>query len=200
MDDPKQDEGAAAAEPAYFYKPSLMGAPWLLRLMPDHLAWTLGGRTGTVAYRDIARIRLSFRPVTTQSRRYLTEIWAPGAPKIVIASASWKSMTLQESQGGAYSAFLRELHARIAAVDGRPQCLSGTNPFIYWPGLVIYVAVLVALAALTVTALRQSSYPGALFVGGFAALFGWQLGNFFKLNRPGPYPVDAPPQDLLPKS
>ena len=44
MDDPTQAQ--APAEPAYAYKPSLMGAAWLLRLTPDHLEWSVGRRSG----------------------------------------------------------------------------------------------------------------------------------------------------------
>ena len=96
MDDPNQAEG-----PGYAYKPSLMGAAWFLQLTPDHLAWEYGRRSGNVAYRDIASIRMSFRPVTMQARRFLTEIRGPGAPKIVIASASWKSLMEQGPQSNA---------------------------------------------------------------------------------------------------
>jgi hypothetical protein len=198
MDDPKQPE--SPAEPVYSYKPSLAGAPWLLRLTPDNLAWTKGHRSGTLPYRDIARIRLSFRPVTMQTQRYLTEIWAPGTPKLTIASASWTGLMAQESLARPYCAFVTELHRRIAASGGRPQCHSGLNPFLYWPGVFVYVAVLLGCAGLIVRALQVSSYPGALFVAGFMAVFAWQLGHFFKLNRPGRYEPGAPPQHLLPRA
>jgi hypothetical protein len=198
MDEPKQSE--SPAEPAYSYKPSLMGSPWTLRLTPDHLSWNRGHGSGRIAYRDITRIRLSFRPVTMQTRRYLTEIWAPGAPKLTIASASWKSIMEQESLHKPYAEFVLQLHRRVAASGGRPQCESGLNPFLYWPGVIVYVAVLLALAGLIVRALQVSSYPGALFVGAFMAVFAWQLGHFFKLNKPVRYSPDAPPQNLLPIS
>jgi len=197
MDDPKQS--GIPGEPVYSYKPSLAGAPWLLRLAPDNLAWNRGRRSGNLFYRDIARIRLSFRPVTMQTRRYLTEIWAPGTPKLVIASASWKGLMEQESLAGSYSNFVTELHRRVAASGGRPQCHSGLNPFLYWPGVVVYVVVLLGLSGLIVRALQVSSYAGALFVAGFMAMFAWQLGNFFKLNKPGRYEPDASPQNLLPR-
>ena len=194
MDDPNQAEG-----PGYAYKPSLMGAPWFLRLTPEHLAWAIGRRSGQLAYRDIATIRMSFRPVTMQARRFLTEIRGPGAPKIVIASASWKSLMEQGQQSNAYSDFVAELHARVAAAGGWPRCGSGLHPLLYWPGVVVFVGVLLALAALIVRALQQASYSGMFFVAGFMALFAWQLGRFFKLNKPRRYEPGAPPQALLPR-
>jgi hypothetical protein len=196
MDDPKQTE----TDPVYSYKPSLAGTPWSLRLAANDLIWNRGRHSGRVPYRDVARIRLSFRPVTMQTRRFLTEIWAPGAPKLVIASASWKGLVEQETRVKSYSEFVTKLHARIAASSGRPRCETGLHPFHYWLGVIVYAAVLLGLAALIARALQVASYPGALFVAAFFAIFAWQLGNFFKLNKPGRYQPDAPPQTLLPPS
>jgi hypothetical protein len=134
-----------------------------------------------------------------QANRYLTEIRAPGVPKITIASASWKSMVEQERQDKAYSDFVAELHRRIAAANGAPLCEAGLHPFLYWPGVAIYVAVLFALAALIVRALMVTSWQAVAFIAAFFGLFAWQLGKFFKLNRPGRYRPDAPPQILLPR-
>lgn len=197
MDDPGHSE--VPAEPAYSYKPSLMGAPWLLQLTPDALAWNVGRRSGRLAYRDIAKIRLSFKPVTMQTRRYLTEIWAPGTPKLVIASASWRSIVEQTSLVGPYSEFVRQLHARVAASGGKPRCEGGLNPFLYWPGAVVFAALLLGMTAMMLRALQESSWQGALFVLGFMALFLWQIGNFFRLNKPVRYEPEAPPANLLPR-
>jgi hypothetical protein len=46
--------------------------------------------------------------------------------------------------------------------------------------------------------LQIASYPAALFVVAFFGLFAWQLGHFFRLNKPARYQLDAPPADLLP--
>jgi hypothetical protein len=196
MDDPKQTD--APAEPAYSYKPSLAGTPWQFRLAPDHLAWTKGYRSGTLPYRDIARIRLSFRPMTMQTKRYLTEIWAPGTPKLTIASASWKGLMEQTALVGPYSEFVAELHRRVAASGAQPRCDCGIQPILYWLGVLVYAAVLFGLAGLIVRALQVASYPAALFVAAFFGLFAWHLGHFLKLNRPGRYQPDAPSPSLLP--
>ena len=39
---------------------------------------------------------------------------------------------------------------------------------------------------------------GALFILGFAALFGWQVGGFIRRNRPLVYSFDHLPEKLLP--
>jgi hypothetical protein len=197
MDEPKKTE--AATEPAYSYKPSLAGAPWQFRLTPDHLAWTKGYRAGSLPYRDIARIRLSFRPMTMQTRRYVTEIWAPGTPKLTIVSTSWKGLMEQTALAGPYSEFVGGLHRRVAASGVRPRCDCGIHPILYGLGLLVYAAVLLGLAVLIVRALQVASYPAALFVAVFFGLFAWQLGHFFKLNKPAHYEPEAPPSELLPR-
>ncbi len=128
----------------------------------------------------------------------LDSIWSKGSPKISIQSTSWKSLLEQQSLSAPYSQFVRELHRRVAASGAKPLCEAGTHPFLYWPGVAVYVSVLLGLAGLIVRALQVESYPGALFVVIFGAVFAWQLGTFFNLNRPGHYELDAPPAELLP--
>ncbi len=183
---------------AYSYKPSLFGAPWQFRLAADALEWQAGMRGGRFPYADIRRVRLSFRPVNMQTYRFLAEIWPLQGPKVTIASSSWRSMIEQSRQDAAYSTFVTELHRRIAAARGTAAFDSGSPALLYWPGLAIFAAVSLALAALTVKALRVASWAAAALVGGLLGLFLWQAGTFFKRNRPGRYRPDALPRALLP--
>src|SRR5438105_15798371 len=80
---------------AYSYKPSLMGAAWEFRLRRDALEWRAGRHQGSAPYGRIVRVRLSFRPVTMQTRRFVTEIWPDQGPRLSIASTSWRSMVEQ---------------------------------------------------------------------------------------------------------
>jgi hypothetical protein len=195
------DESISSAErgdPVYVYKPSLLGAPWEFRLAPDAIEWRMGRHQGRTPYARIARVRLSYRPVTMQMRRFLAEIWTVDGPRLSIASASWKSIVEQETKDQAYGAFIRELHRRIAAADAQPALVTGSPAFLYWPGLAIFVVVSLGLAALTLQGLRSGAWTGAVFVGGFLALFLWQSGNYFHRNRPGSYRPDALPAELVP--
>ena len=62
--------------------------------------------------------------------------------------------------------------------------------------LIMVVAVL--MAALLLRALLTGEFAGALFLVGFAALFGWQVGGFIRRNRPLTYSFDRIPEALLP--
>jgi len=194
------DDGAVPPpESTYSYRPSLLGAPYEFRLGENGLDWSVGRKSGRVAWRDVHRVRLSFRPTGMQSYRFVTEIWAAGAPKLAIMSTSWKSMVVQERLDRSYAGFVAELHRRLAQAQTRARFEQGTNPIQYWPGLVVFVGVSLALAFLVVRALQAHATSGALFIAGFLALFLWRGGDFFRRNRPRLYRADALPPELLPK-
>lgn len=188
---------------AYSYRPSLLGAAWSFRLTGGGVVWEAGRKSGLVPYRDIRRVRLSFRPVSMQSQRFRCEVWADGAPKLEIVSSSWKTMVEQVRQDKAYAGFVAELHRRIA--QGQKQRRQpvhfeqGSHPLLYWLGLTVFAAVALGLAWLTVRALQADAIGGAVFIGAFMLLFLWQGGKFFSRNRPGVYRADALPDLLVPK-
>jgi hypothetical protein len=182
----------------YTYRPSLLGAPWVFALKGDTLEWRAGRKSGSAALRAIRRMRLSFRPVTMQSRRFLTEIWAEGAPKLEICSSSWKSMVEQERLDRGYVTFVTELHRSLAQAGTHVRYEQGSDPFLYWPGLAVFAAVALALAFLCVRGLQAQAWGGTAFVVAFLLVFLWQAGNYFRRNRPGHYRPEHLPAELMP--
>jgi hypothetical protein len=159
----------------------------------------VGGRSGSIPFDKVRRLRMSFRPNNMQSHRFVTELWAEGFPKLQVVSSSWKSMFEQERFDDAYSGFIRELHRRLANVNGTTQFDRGSSPFIYWPGIVIFVGAAFGLAALIARALQAGAIASAAIVAAFLVLFLWQAGNFFRRNRPGTYRPEALPADIMPR-
>jgi hypothetical protein len=190
-------EPVADSDPHYAYKPALMGGASQFWLRPGGLEWHVRSATGVVPYARVDRVRLSFRPVTAQPYRFLTEVRAPGA-RMTIVSSSWKSMFEQERQNDAYRAFVIELHRRIAAAGGSAQFVSGYGAPLYWVGLAIFTATVFGFAVMILRALLTQVWAGAGFVAAFLALFLWQVGGYFRRNRPGTYRPDALPPLLLP--
>ncbi len=191
--------GVAPDGMAYSFRPSVLGAPREFRLNGDGLDWTAGRKSGHIRFADIRRLRMSYRPTSMQSHRFMTELWAQGAPKLEILSSSWKSMMEQQRQNAPYAAFVAELHRRIALVAPPARFEQGSSPLIYWPGLIVFAGLALALAGLVVRGLQADTKAGAAFVGGFLLLLLWQGGNFFRRNRPGIYRPEAPPAELMPK-
>jgi hypothetical protein len=183
---------------SYAYRPSVMGAVREFKLSDDGIDWVAGVRSGHIPYRNIRFLRMSYRPTSIQSQRFVTELWTEGAPKLKINSSSWKSMVEQERLDQSYSAFVRELHLRISNVATPTRFKQGNRPLIYWPSLVVFIAVALGLAGLIVRALQIGTSGGAAFVGASLALYLWQGGNFLRRNRPGEYRPGALPKEVMP--
>jgi hypothetical protein len=190
----------APARPDYAYNASLVGAPTEFYLRDDALEWRRGDSKGRAAYSKIRRLRLSFRPMTMQSYRFLAEIWPDQGPKVQIASTSWKSMFEQERLDAAYRTFVAELSRRIAAAGSRTQFETGSPAFLYWPGVAVLGVASLSIIALAFRALQTGALAGAAFILAFVALFLWQGGNFFRRNRPGAYDARHIPERVLPKA
>jgi hypothetical protein len=193
-------DSAPTSDLVYIYRPSLLGAPWSFRLTPTGISWEAGRQSGLVAYRDVRRVRLSFKPISMQTHRYMAEIWAERGPRLKLVSSSWKSMVEQERLDKSYSAFLTELHKRLADAGAPIAYEQGSHPLRYWPGVSIFAAMSLGLAFLIMRALQSDAPAGALFIVAFLGLFLWHGGNYFRRNRPGVYSPDALPDLLVPRS
>ena len=189
-----------SAEISYAYKSSLVGAPLEFQLAPDALEWRKGGIAGRTPYGSVRRIRLSFRPMTMQNYRFVTEVWPDSGPKLQIASTSWKSLVEHQRLDAEYRAFVSELSRRVGAAGGNTAFDTGSPAFLYWPGVLVFTGASFALVGLSVRALQEQAWGGAAFIAAFFALFLYQAGNFFRRNRPGTYSPDAVPPLLLPKA
>jgi hypothetical protein len=190
---------AAGETVSYAYRPSVFGAFREFSLTERGIDWAAGLRSGSIPFDRVRRLRLSYRPHSMQSHRFVTELRADGSPKLLISSSSWKSMMEQERLDGAYSLFVRELHRRISQTNGAAQFERGSNPLIYWLGILVFAGAAIGLAALIVRALQAGATASAAIVGAFFVLFLWQAGNFFRRNRPGTYRPDALPAEIMPR-
>jgi hypothetical protein len=188
----------AQAPTGYAYKASLIGSAQHFDLTDKGLSWRFAGRTGTWAYADIAAVSLSYRPVSMQARRFRADLRHESGARLVILSTSWQTAALMAPQDQPYRVFIAELHARMAKAGSRAVLSGGLGRNAYAAGMTLVVLVAVLMAALLVRALITGEYAGALFLVGFAALFGWQVGGFIRRNRPITYGFDHIPEALLP--
>ena len=194
------DDDTPVRDPTYAFKPSLTGAMCEFKLKPDALEWQIGRRSGRIGYAAVRAVRLSYRPVTMQSHRFITEIWARGNPKIQIVSASWRSIMEQERLDMAYTTFVTELHRRIAAAgEAHAQFTTGLPIVTYWVGVVVFSAVLFATGALVLRAADTLQWGATAVVAIFFLVFAYQLGTYFYRNRPSRYRPGAIPASVLPQ-
>lgn len=182
----------------YIFKPSLVGGASQFDLTDEGLSWQVRGKRGVWPLEKIAAIRLSYRPVSMQSRRFRADIEDRRGERVTLYSTTWHTVALMSPQDDGYRAFILELHRRLAAIDSNVVLIIGVNPSIYLAGMLVVGVVAVAMLGLLIRALIIGQFAGALFLVGFAALFAWQIGGFMRRNKPRGYTLDTLPKDVLP--
>jgi hypothetical protein len=182
----------------YAYKASLIGSAHQFELTEQGLSWRIGRRAGLWDYADIAAVRLSFRPVSMQARRFRADIGKAGGGRLAIFSTSWQTAALMAPQDRDYRAFMVGLHARMAKAGSQAVLSGGLHPRLYAAAIVCVALLAVAMAGLMLRSLLTGEWAGALFLVGFALLFTWQVGGFITRNRPLVYTFDDLPNALLP--
>jgi hypothetical protein len=197
-----QDEGGIAGGSApptsYAYKQSLIGGARRFELTEQGLAWHIAGRSGMWPYAQIAAVRLSYRPVSMQSRRFRADLINADGARLVILSTSWQTAALMAPQDRDYRAFIVELHSRMAGARSRAVLTGGLRPRVYAAAMACVTLLAVAMAGLLLRSMATGEWAGSLFLVGFALLFAWQVGGFVTRNRPLTYSFDDLPQRLLP--
>jgi hypothetical protein len=188
----------AAAGVRYAYKASLIGAAHQFELTNAGLSWRIAGKSAVWPYAEITVIRLSYRPVSMQSRRFRADIENADGARIAILSTTWQTAALMAPQDQDYRDFIALLHERMEKAGSKAALIGGLRPRIYAAAIVLLTLVTIAMAGLLVRAIATGELTGALFLVGFAALFAWQIGGFVRRNRPRAYTLDHLPEALLP--
>jgi len=191
-------EGEGARPISYAYKASLISSAQQFELTNGGLSWRIGSRSGVWPYADIASIRLSYRPMTMQARRFRADIRRTGGGRIAIVSTSWQTVTLMTPQDQDYRAFITELHRRMKQAGSTASLTGGIGTVTYAAAVAMLALLAIAMIGLLVRALSTSEFTGALFLVGIAIWFAWTIGGFVKRNRPCRYSFDALPETLLP--
>eukprot|EP01035_Chromulina_nebulosa_P038427 gene38427-51914_t len=111
-----------------------------------------------------------------QSRRFRADIENRNGQRIVVLSTSWQTVALMAPQDEDYRAFILRLHERLAQADAAVALTGGLRPTVYAASVAILALVVAAMTALLARALATGEFYGALFIVGFAAIFGWQIG------------------------
>jgi hypothetical protein len=192
------DLPSEAAGVRYTYKASLIGAAHQFELTDNGLSWRIAGKTGMWPYSGISAIRLSYRPVSMQSRRFRADIDNADGGRIAILSTTWHTAALMAPQDRDYSAFVAQLHRRMAQAGSGATLTGGLGPRAYAAAVALLMLVAIAISGLFVRAIATGEFAGALFLAGFTALFAWQIGGFVRRNQPRAYTFDQLPEALLP--
>lgn len=196
------DRATISAERApivrYAYKASLIGAAHRFELADEGMTWLIAGKSGLWPYADICAIRLSYRPVSMQSRRFRADIDHVSGGRIAILSTTWQTAALMAPQDHDYRVFIAQLHERMEKAGSRAALIGGLRPRIFAAAIVFLTLVAIAISGLLVRAIATGEFAGVVFLLGFAALFAWQIGGFVRRNKHQAYTFDRLPEALLP--
>ena len=182
----------------YAFRASLVGSAHAFELTEQGLLWHVAGRSGLWPYADIATVRLSYRPVSMQARRFRADIGEINGKRLAILSTSWQTAALMTPQDKDYRDFIIELHSRMAKAGSQAVLTGGLGPRIYAAAIVCVVLLAIAMSGLLLRSIVSGEWAGALFLVGFAVLFAWQVGGFIARNRPLTYTFSDLPKALLP--
>jgi hypothetical protein len=182
----------------YAYRASLIGSAHAFELNDEGLSWHAGSRSGVWPLASIASIRLSYRPISMQSRRFRADIETGKGEQIAVLSTTWQTVALMAPQDRDYRVFITRLHHRLAQAGSHAVLTGGLRPPVYAAAVALLVLLAIAMAGLLARAVATGEFAGSLFLVGFTALFAWQVGGFIRRNRPRPYSFDDLPKDLLP--
>ena len=196
--DEDEGEGERARPTSYAFKATLVSSAQQFELTEAGLKWRVGGRSGVWPYADIAAIRLSYRPISLQARRFRADLRKRGGGRIAILSTTWQTVTLMTPQDQGYRAFITELHARMKAAGSTASLTGGIGNVSYGAAVVMLVLLAIAMVGLLVRALATAEFTGALFLVGISIWFAWTIGAFVRRNRPRRYSFDELPETLLP--
>lgn len=183
---------------SYTHRPRPLSADVTLRLEDDTLAMTTGMGSSDVPLADIVQVRLLYAPTNLSRKVFRTILTLKDGRRIGYGSVAWRSITDLDLRNEAYSAFTRALIAGVAAANPSCRWLTG-HPWLQW----LLVCAIAAGAGLGIgsliwTALRDGHLPAAALGVLIGAVAFWQVGPLIRLNRPGQFEPDAPPDALLP--
>src|ERR1700743_3559161 len=112
----------------YAFKASLIGAAHQFELADEGLKWRMAGKSGVWPYASISSIRLSYRPVSMQSRRFRADLEAEDRGRLVLLSTTWQTAALMAPQDQDYRALIVELHRRRGAAGRGAKVVGGLTP------------------------------------------------------------------------
>lgn len=166
---------------------------------PDALSWTdAKGNSGSIAYDDIAALRLSYDPSRMQCPRHILDVETRSGGRVRITSTTYRGMASWRSRAAAFVGFLEVLHARLSARNRNVAYHIGRGVM----GMLAYGSVwgigTLAMAYGVVLALRAQQWAFAGMLGLMAGYFAWLLWLYVRNNWPRTYTPERLPRELLP--
>jgi hypothetical protein len=192
------DAAHASRNLAYQHRAKPYATEARFEMMQDHLAVTQGSRSGNYPYRDIALVRLVYKPRNTTNEGYQAKLYRHDRKTVALTNLSWKSLVDLDRQDRDYADFVRALVRRIAAANPSVALEAGMPRWLHGVTTAAGVLAIAALVFVGIQALRQGGWPMALMTVAIGAYFCWWTWRYLSRNRPRRFTPDAIPSDVMP--
>ena len=108
---------------AYLFRPGRFSAEQSWTLRPERVEWTAGSRVSAIRYDEVARVIVYKARFLGSSASYWTCVLVPrtGRRRIKVSAANRVGLRAVEDRTATYIPFIKELEARIAAVNPEAQ-------------------------------------------------------------------------------
>jgi len=120
------------------------------RLTEDALTWEEEGKKlDGVFYDEIAEVRLAYTPSRVATNRYRTQVVFRAGGMAEFYNTDYRGIASLAEQNAAYTAFVRELHRRLAAQGKDVHYRTGNSRlgYVLNVGLTVFIFVMVAVAS-----------------------------------------------------
>jgi len=166
--------------------------PWMIMKIE-------AGGPARFPFADIAEIRLAFEPTRFDAKRHRCDITMRDGTRATIWSTHYVSVGEFEDRGVTYAALARALIARVAAANPSAVFRAGKRPLAYWLQLIFLLLAFSALAYM-IMLVGGAAFSGIVIVKlVIIAAFVPLLLRYMHKNRPGRFPADNIPPDVLPE-
>ncbi|MCB1478532.1 MAG: hypothetical protein R3D43_02185 [Tepidamorphaceae bacterium] len=188
-----------SAQVSYSHRFHVYAQQRIYRLTDDALIWEdEDGGSGRLAYADITRVHLAYRPSRAQPDRFLATIASRSGERVRISNTSYRGFNDFIVQDAEYSSFLKALHARLSEGGYEVSFRKGSGFIGFSLNLVLTIVITGGLAALAVYMLWGGYYGLAAAKLLIVAWYMPVLFRFMKRSVPVRYTPDAIPDDGLP--
>ena len=183
----------------YSHRKSVLAPALLYSLQGATLQWSDdNGGSGSLNLADIVKVNLLYDPTRFERNRFRTNLQARSGKSVLFTNMAYRGVADFEDQSAAYVAFVRGLHARLAAQAGEVDFSGGSSPtkyLLYWL-LTIFVVVMLIAASIWFFMVGLSWL--SLIKLAIACYYIPTLFAFMKRVKPRSYQPDNIPADLLP--
>jgi hypothetical protein len=183
----------------YEHRPKPFSNALTLDLGPVSLVAERGNSKQEFLLSGMEQLRLSYRPANTARLGFACKLRARDGKTLVFSNLTWRSMVETGRQDEDYSAFTRELVARIGKASPRIEMIAGAPVWQYWLFVLGFAVLAPALLVAAGYFALNGSWPVGVLTLGLLGWLAFYAREYLTRNRPRTFAPEAIPPEVMPK-